>query len=70
MKELAVKTFFHIKYGNLKEESFVTADNIDRLIQTAIEQKHYEIQILLMDYKAKHISAQTTAEIIRNKFYL
>ncbi len=54
----------------LKEESFVTADNIDRLIQTAIEQKHYEIQILLMDYKAKHISAQTTAEIIRNKFYL
>ena len=35
-------------------EEFFTQENIDILIQFAIEQKAYEIQLMLTDYKYQH----------------
>ena len=34
---------------------FLTKNNIDKLIQYAIDNKHHEIQVMLMNYKAKEI---------------
>ena len=48
----------------------VTKENIDKLIVLAIEEKSYEIQLMLMNYKAKHIGYDSDEEIIRRKFAL
>lgn len=49
---------------------FIHKENIDLLIQEAIEQKAYTIQLLLMDYKAHRIGYDDIDQIIGKKFKL
>ena len=44
---------------------FVTAENIDILIHHAIETKHYDIQLLLMEYKRNHIGYREITDILK-----
>ena len=49
---------------------FITKDNIDDCIHTAIDNKVYEIQVMLTDYKAKNNWYDDPETIIRKKFDL
>ncbi|MBE6875655.1 MAG: leucine-rich repeat domain-containing protein [Ruminococcus sp.] len=49
----------------LDTELFVTKRNIDRLIQYAIEQEKYEIQLILTDYKYQHFGFQNPADKLK-----
>jgi len=53
----------------LDSEKFITKKNIDELIQYAIDQKKYQIQIMLTDYKRQKNWYQNIDEI-NNKFKL
>jgi len=49
---------------------FITKKNIDKLIQYAIDEKCYEIQVMLMNYKFSHFSSEDPEKIIMRKFRL
>jgi len=53
----------------LDSERFITEENIDELIQYAIDQKKYQIQLMLTDYKQKKNWYQNIDEI-SDKFKL
>jgi len=56
--------------SRILEIKLITASHIDDLIQCAIDNRQYEIQIMLMDYKATYIGYESQEEIIRKKFEL
>ena len=49
---------------------FLNQDNIDGLIEYAIDKEFYEIQAMLTDYKYRYIGYESDEEIIRKKFEL
>jgi len=54
----------------LQSVDFIPKNEIDDLIQYAIDKKAYEIQIMLMHYKNNNIGYESQEEIIRRKFSL
>ena len=54
----------------LDDRRFVTEDNIDSLIEYAIEKQAYEIQVILMNYKYQHFGGEDSETYIKKKFEL
>ncbi|MDE5753597.1 MAG: leucine-rich repeat domain-containing protein [Oscillospiraceae bacterium] len=54
----------------IENGEFITKENIDELIQYAIEKKAHEIQVMLMNYKAEKLGYEDTGTTIGKKFKL
>lgn len=54
----------------LESGEFITKETIDFLIRYAIEQKNYEIQLMLMNHKARKIGYDDIETTVRKKFEL
>ena len=54
----------------LETRKLIKKGNIDKLILYAIDKRAIEIQVMLTDYKAKHIGFESDEEIISKKFAL
>ena len=48
-----------------KHPELITSENIDELIDTAINEKQYKTQIILMNYKAEKIGYSDPASKFR-----
>ena len=54
----------------LDDGRFITEDNIDSLIEYAIEKQAYEIQVMLTNYRYQHFGGEDSETSIRKKFEL
>ena len=55
---------------NLLETGYITKKNIDELIIYALDKQKHEMQILLMNWKQKHIKSESIEKQISRKFRL